>query len=445
MYKFTQGSEEINSNGGFSFVERLLDSNRAMGLWDVLHPSRPNALYGAGTVIRAMIALMTVGECDYTSIEKYSNDFLFRRLVGTERIPSQETFRQRLEQLARGKGWQGVADECVASQLAQATLTRVGHDGLDLIPLDIDVSVLEEPDSHKEGVGKTYTQATGYAPIFCYAGKEGYMVANELRPGSQHGENGAVEFLERCVKLMERAGHKAEELLVRVDSGHDASDFIRKLEELGVYYLVKRNPRSENMMQLFDSIRSCEDAEHPRAGKVICRGHRHDRKPAGYGEDEKFSGHMVVEGTMRDSTPDGQLLLEPTLDVDSWWTNLPFTARQCVGQYHDHGTSEQFHSELKSDMGVELLPSGRFLTNSLILALAAIAFNCLRAIGQKALSHETRPKPSRGLPLRHRLRSVLLDFIKVGCKVVRHGGRLLLRFGVNCPNFNVLKGVYAMC
>ena len=67
------------------------------------------------------------------------------------------------------------------------------------------------------------------------------------------------------------------------------------------------------------------------------------------------------------------------------------------------------------------------------------------AIGQKALSHETRPKPSRGLPLRHRLRSVLLDLIKVGCKVVRHGGSLLLRFGVNCPNFNVLKGVYAMC
>ena len=264
-------------------------------------------------------------------------------------------------------------------------------------------------------------------------------------PSRHNALYGAVEFLERCVWILLKAGLGPDEILVRVDSGHDAAEFIRKLEELGVHYLVKRNPRSENMMQLFDSIRSCEDAEHPRAGKAICRGYRHDRKPAGYGEDEKFGGHMVVEAVVRESTPDGQLLLEPELEVDSWWTSLPFTARECVWLYHDHGISEQFHSELKSDMGVELLPSGRQRTNSLILSLAALAFNCLRAIGQKALPHEPRPKPSTEPPLRHRLRSVLLDFIKVGCKVVRHAGELLLKFGRNCHNFAIMKEIYANC
>ena len=38
----------------------------------------------------------------------------------------------------------------------------------------------------KEGVGTTYPMRNGYAPIFCYAGNEGYMVGCELRPGIQH-------------------------------------------------------------------------------------------------------------------------------------------------------------------------------------------------------------------------------------------------------------------
>ena len=32
------------------------------------------------------------------------------------------------------------------------------------------------------------------------------MVANQMRPGSQHCPDGAAEFLERCVKIMADAG-----------------------------------------------------------------------------------------------------------------------------------------------------------------------------------------------------------------------------------------------
>ena len=37
-------------------------------------------------------------------------------------------------------------------------------------------------------------------------------------------------------------------------------------------------------------------------------------------------------------------------------------------------------------MGVEQLPSGRGATNALMLGLSAIAFNCMRDIGQRALT-----------------------------------------------------------
>ena len=440
MIKFMQSAEEINSNGGFSFVKRLLDSNPGMSLWDLSLGAKANASYSTSGIVRAMVGLMTAGECDFASIDKFRHDWLFRHLTG-EPLPSEATFRQRQSALAL-LPWQAPLDACTIQQLVKAKLTRIEVCGMSLIPVDIDVSVLEDTASHKEGVGMSYHQVTGYAPIFCYAGGEGYMVANELRPGSQHSEKGAVEFLKRGIGILTAAGYEAEELLVRVDSGHDSSDFIRALYDLGVKFIVKRNLRKESPEQLLDSIRGYEDTECPRPGKTVFRGIRSDRTPADFPD---YKGFMAVEGIVRTIQADGQELLLPEVSVDSWWTNLPCDVRECVKLYHDHGTSEQFHSELKSDMGIELLPSGSMKTNALVLGLATLAFNCLRFIGQTAHAHAPVPRNEDKRTERCRLRTVLLDFIKVACKIVNHAGQTLLKFGRNCYNFMIMKKIYANC
>ncbi len=50
-----------------------------------------------------------------------------------------------------------------------------------------------------------------------------------------------------------------------------------------------------------------------------------------------------------------------------------------------HGESEQYHSEIKTDMDVERLPSGKFESNKLALELTVIVYNILRIIGQESL------------------------------------------------------------
>ena len=45
MIKFMQSSEEINSNGEFSFVKRLLYSNQGISQWDRELGARANASY----------------------------------------------------------------------------------------------------------------------------------------------------------------------------------------------------------------------------------------------------------------------------------------------------------------------------------------------------------------------------------------------------------------
>ncbi|MBE0689533.1 MAG: transposase [Anaerolineae bacterium] len=93
--------------------------------------------------------------------------------------------------------------------------------------------------------------------------------------------------------------------------------------------------------------------------------------------------------------------------------------------YHQHGTSEQFHSELKTEMDLERLPSGKFATNALTLALGQVAYNVLRLCDQVALSEDRRLPPNEKMPLsqpvtRRRLRSEIQDLMYLAARLTRH-------------------------
>lgn len=78
----------------------------------------------------------------------------------------------------------------------------------------------------------------------------------------------------------------------------------------------------------------------------------------------------------------GQALLIPDIELEGWWTSLDIAETLVIKLYADHGTSEQFHSEFKTDLDIEQLPSGKFATNALVLAISALVYNILRWIGQ---------------------------------------------------------------
>lgn len=438
---FEQCREDISPNGGLSFVARVLDTLPAMEKWDTAFPRAVQSRYGTGCIVRAMLGLLCVGHRSFAGITALGQDSLLKGLVGGA-APSEETLRQQIGALAAKDGWRAILDECVSQTLAATPPSRLSVGHMSLVPVDIDVSVLEDTSSHKEGVCMTYHRVNGYAPIFCYAGTQGYMVANELRPGSQHSENGAVEFLKRCIGILLASGLEAKDLLVRVDSGHDATDFVKALQDTGVKYIVKRNLRQKDRQQIYDNVRSGSDsAERPRSGKWVRRGFVADA-PSGMSIDE-YKGFNAVEATRRTILADGQALLFPQHEADCYWTNLPFGVGTIVALYHNHATSEQYHSELKSDMGLELLPCNAFKTNAFVLSLCAVAFNCLRLIGQKAVARAVLLDGWHRKVSRIRLREVLLDLVKVACKVVAHAGRTVLKFGRNCMVFPVLKEIYA--
>ena len=79
-----------------------------------------------------------------------------------------------------------------------------------------------------------------------------------------------------------------------------------------------------------------------------------------------YQSRRVVRLIERTEDRHGQPLLIPDLVLDGWWTSLSadtVDAKGLICLYQRRGTFEQFHSEFKTDLDLERLPSGKFETN----------------------------------------------------------------------------------
>lgn len=312
------------------------------------------------------------------------------------------------------------------------------------IPVDIDVSPMDNSGSNKEGVSYTYKNFNGYAPLFVYVGQEGYMLNLDFREGKQHSQcDGTVSFFERTFSMLAELGHSS--YLLRADSAHDSLDnyitiekFNKEHENTCLDFIVKHNLRRESKETWLDIAKKQGVKKEPREGKVVYTG-KMSREYEGL--DQALT--LVFQVTERSISKTGQHLLIPEIDVDVYITTLHSEkAKQVIELYHQHGTSEQFHSELKTDLAVERLPSGRFATNQRVMFLALLAFNLLRIIGQETLEYKGNPIKTAHRIKRRRLRSTIRDLIYLASRLIRHARQWTLGFASESPFLETFRYLY---
>ena len=294
-----------------------------------------------------------------------------------------------------------------------------------LVPVDIDVTPMDNSKSKKEGVSRTYKGFDGYAPMMAYIGTEGYAINFELREGKQHCQKGTVEFLQETIKLCHKLTDKP--LLIRLDSGNDSIDNVAVLMDTGCFFIIKRNLRRESTDDWFEMAKQYfQNVNSPRDGKTVYIGS--DWKTVTSKQfNKEFTLRTGYEITERTIDKYGQFNLVPDVEVETWWTNLGDPDEEIIRLYHAHGECEQFHSEVKTDMDLEWLPSGKFATNALILELGMIAYNILRMIGQGTIG-ERAPRQKRNVK-RRRLRTVISNLIMMAGHVTMHARQLIIGLG----------------
>jgi len=430
--------EILVSHSGLALAGAVLEqSPLRKRLKDICLGERKRPEIPHGDLLTAMIGLLCLGKSDYADIEAYRQEEFFRRAMGLKKLPSEETLRQRMDQL--GTTPIAILHEESARMIARhAPGLTACH--ADWIPLDVDVSPFDNSGTKKEGVAWTYKKLDGYAPNFAYLSMEGYLIHCELRPGNQHCQDGTPEFLERAIKLARQV--TKGKLLVRMDAGNDDIENLRILrKKKRVGWIIKRNLRKESESDWLEEAQALGKWEEPRPGKEVYTGET-------WRERDGKLYRIVFEVIRRTIAADGQRLLLPDIEISTWWTSLKLSPKKIIELYHQHGTSEQFHSELKSDMGLERLPSGKFATNALMLSLGMVAYNLLRLCGQTALAEDDRLPPEEKMPLskpvfRRRLRSVIQDLMYLAARLTRHSHRWGLSLWRSNPWRSVWQSIYA--
>ena len=314
-----------------------------------------------GDVLLTYIGLLCQGKTAYDDVREMLDDpeFYESALGITRSIPSAETLRQRMDDIGSS-----LRPKILEANVDMFKTHGVEPSALDsgLVPTDIDVTPFDNSKTQKEGVSRTYKGFDGYAPPMAYIGTEGFLVNAELHEGSQHCQKGMPEFLTETLRLSHEMTDK--QLLIRMDSGNDAKENLGILLEDGDWFIVKRNLRrgetKEDWLKLVQEC--CQDVRNPREGKTVYVGS--SWKDVEYvtkdGELKSICMRIVYEVIERSIDKRGQILMETDIEVNTWWTNLGWTDDQIIESYHAHGECEQYHSEIKTDMDVERLPSGKF-------------------------------------------------------------------------------------
>lgn len=429
------GRDTVTSHSGLALTGLCL--NRYTDLPARANEVAPCAGIPTADVLRSFVGLLTLGQSDFEAVTNKRRDDYFRQALGISQVPSAETLRQRCDEYAKPLRFvvAHATTELVRRAKAPISGLATGH-----VPLDCDVTPMDNSKTRKEGVSRTYVGCDGFAPIGGYLGREGWCLELELRPGSQHSQKDFLPFLRRVLYRARRLVGPDRRLLVRLDSAHDALQTRTELADTeATDFIVKWNPRKQDVEAWWQRAekekRVTSDPKRP--GKrtalldeaISCE---HDGRP--------YTFRRLVRLVERTVDRKGQPLLLPEREIEGWWTSLDVPATQVIELYADHATAEQFHSELKTDLDIERLPSGKFATNALMLALAGLAYNILRLIGQIGLLGDWAPV--RHPAKRRRLRTVMQELMYMAARVLRTGHRVVLRFAHHCPGFAAFDVVY---
>lgn len=385
-----------------------------------------------GDILLTYIGMLCQGKPQYEAVREMMDDpGYYKYALGIAyAIPSAETLRQRFDMIGdslRGDILQANIDMLREMKIEPAALEN-GY-----VPVDIDVTPFDNSKTKKEGVSRTYKGFDGYAPIMAYIGTEGYFVNTQLRVGKQHCQKETPDFLRETIELCRQLTDKP--LLIRLDSGNDASENIGIFMEESyrynnVSFIIKRNPRQESKEEWLASVKDCcTNIQKPRDGKTVYIGQTfRDVTYTLPNKTEKTAGiRTIYEITERTIDKHGQYFIVPDIELDTYWTNLPLSDQNIIDLYHAHGESEQYHSEIKTDMDVERLPSGKFDSNKLVLELTIIAYNILRIVGQESL--KKRDDPGRKKVRRRRIRTIISNLMQFAGHLTEHAGRLVLSIG----------------
>lgn len=424
--------EPIIGNAGLLAVGELL---RISGIDEVCsHRESANHLVAEKDILRCLCGLISIGKTGFDHIRPFKEDEYFVKTLGISRMPSEATLRQRFEAMSLDRKVHDALPGCTVRMLKKVDFKPqiISVPGFVGVRIDTDPTILDNSDTKKEGVAKVYNGVSGYAPV-CSFLAGGLILGAELRPGNQHAlHEGALAYHEGVRQRVRKVVKNARLLWVD-DAAFDDASLMASRREAGDSFIIRHNLRREKPEILIKLAMEEGRPHSARPGKTVFTGST-IRELKGVGKVR-----LVYEVTERTSKK-GQTLLLPEYKVFSVWTSLEEVSEANVLRlYRDRGTCEQFFAELKSELDLERLPSGKFSVNELYFQLGVQVNNMLRVIGESLLEAGIIGLKQA---TRRRLRTIMQGMMYLCGRLVRHARRLMVKVVSRGGFGEALVGLY---
>jgi hypothetical protein len=286
----------------------------------------------------------------------------------------------------RAHKWSNVRQLDAVSRELLARLWAAGAGPADLtaaLTIDLDSTIVQVHGRAKQGAAFGYTKVRGYHPQLATCAQTGQVLMSRLRGGAAGAARGAASFLTETISRVRGAGATGQ-LTVRADSAFYSKAFLSTAAKFDVRFSVTARQDKR--------VRAAIDGIDPSAWQPIPYWLS---TPEVSGADVAETAFTVFAGDKRHArtvrlivrrvrpTPGSQLALFTTWDYHAFVTDRDGDVLEIEADHRRHAVVEQTIAELKS-AGLKHLPSGRFMANAAWLALAVMAHNLGRAIGQLA-------------------------------------------------------------
>lgn len=120
---------------------------------------------GLDDLLRSYVGLLATGQSDYEAISNRREDDYFRESLSIGKIPSAETLRQRLDEVAQAL--RPLCDACSVEFLKKADVV-ITHLGYRPCSFGLRCFRHGQFQDAKEGVSRIYNGEDGYAPMEAY-------------------------------------------------------------------------------------------------------------------------------------------------------------------------------------------------------------------------------------------------------------------------------------
>jgi hypothetical protein len=286
----------------------------------------------------------------------------------------------------RSHKWSNVRQLDAISRELLARLWAAGAGPQDLsapLTIDVDSTIVEVHGRAKQGAAFGYTKVRGYHPQLATCAQTGQVLMSRLRGGSAGAARGAASFLTETVSRVRNAGATGQ-LTVRADSAFYSKKVLATAVKFNVPFSITAR-QDKRVRAAIDAID--ESAWQPipywLSTPEVSGADIAETTFTVFASDKRHARQVRLVVRRVRPTPGSQLALFTAWDYHAFVTDRTLPLAEVEADHRRHAVVEQTIAELKS-AGLAHLPSGRFMANAAWLALAVMAHNLGRAVGQLA-------------------------------------------------------------